>query len=104
MKRGFDIINNKFVKEISKKANLTEEEVLEGINNLSIDIYETKQQAFMDVLSLDTYSKKELIELLMEIIKEKPLSNLSPLDSWIENYDGIIDTPYGVAYLNGLLD
>lgn len=98
------MINNKFVKEISKKANLTEEEVLEGINNLSIDIYETKQQAFMDVLSLDTYSKKELIELLMEIIKEKPLSNLSPLDSWIENYDGIIDTPYGVAYLNGLLD
>lgn len=93
------MINNEFVKEISKKANITEEEVLDGINNLSIDIFENKEEAFINLMALEELTKEELLKFFMPIMGEK-MSNTSPLEKWISEYDGLIDTPFGVAYIN----
>lgn len=91
--------NENLVKELAKKLNVTEEKVLEGINNLEIDIYQTGEEAYKAVMALEDLSHSDLIDLFLTVIKED-MKNTSPLQYWLDNYDGIIDTPFGIAYVN----
>lgn len=89
----------KLVKEVAKKLNITEEKVLEGINNLEIDIYETGEEVYRHVMALDDLSRSDLIDFFLTVLKEDVI-NTSPLQNWLDNYDGIINTPFGIAYIN----
>ena len=86
------------VKEISKKLNVSEEKVLKGINDLEIDVFESGEDAYRNIM-LEDLNKSDLIDLFLNIIKED-VPETSPLQSWLNNYDGIINTPFGVAYVN----
>lgn len=86
------------VKEISKKLNVSEEKVLKGINDLEIDVFESGEDAYRNIM-LEDLNKSDLIDLFLNVIKED-VPETSPLQSWLNNYDGIINTPLGVAYVN----
>lgn len=86
------------VKEISKKLNVSEEKVLKGINDLEIDVFESGEDAYRNIM-LEDLNKCDLIDLFLNVIKED-VPETSPLQSWLNNYDGIINTPFGVAYVN----
>lgn len=86
------------VKEISKKLNVSEEKVLKGINDLEIDVFESGEDAYRNIM-LEDLNKSDLIDLFLNVIKED-VPETSPLQSWLNNYDGIINTPFGVAYVN----
>ena len=99
IKEVFNMDKQKLVKEIAKKMDITIEQVLDGINNLDIDLYETGEDAYRGVMALDNLSHTSLVDFLLDIINEN-VSSTSILQEWLDNYDGVVNTPFGVAYIN----
>ena len=50
-------------------------------------------------MALEDLSRSDLIEFFLTVLKED-VTNTSPLQNWLDNYDGIINTPFGIAYIN----
>ena len=92
-------INEMFLKELSKELKISEKEVADSIENLEIDIFDTPEEAYKSVMSLESMSKDELIDFLIYTIKEKS-NQSSVLSGWLNSYDGIFYTDNGIAYIN----
>lgn len=89
---------NKLVQAIAKRINTTEENIIKGIEKSDIYIYETAEEAYRDVMALQDLNHSDLIDFFLNVIKEE-VHNTSPLQHWLDNYDGIITTPFGIAYI-----
>lgn len=50
-------------------------------------------------MALDNLSHTSLVDFLLAIINED-ISSTSILQDWLDNYDGVVNTPFGVAYIN----
>lgn len=89
----------RFLEELAEDLNISKEEVLEAVDQLEIDIFETPEEAYVQVMALEDMSKENLIAFFLNVIKED-VSEISPIVSWLENYNGIFYTDNGVAYIN----
>ena len=49
-------------------------------------------------MELQDLNHSDLIDFFLNVIKEE-VHNTSPLQHWLDNYDGIITTPFGIAYI-----
>lgn len=95
------MIDQRLINEIAKQLKITSDRVVDAIDNSHIEVYKTKEDAYLNVMGLNDIDYSDLIDFILNLVNGKT-SNKTLMQDWLDNYDGIINTPFGVAYVNEL--